>query len=68
VVPVCVWFVVCTRQQLAQADWPDPSSSLFNLRAASRLAQRWRVAGFGVPALAQSLALGPQSNQAARLR
>jgi len=48
VVPVCVWFVVCTRQQLAQADWPDPSSSLFNLRAASRLAQRWRVVVVGL--------------------
>jgi len=41
VVPVCVWFVVCMRQQLAQADWPDPGSFLFNLRAASRLATRW---------------------------
>lgn len=38
---VCVWLVVRTRQQLAQADWPGRSNFLFNLRAVSCLAQRW---------------------------
>jgi len=66
-VSVCVRFVVRKRQQQVQADWPTPAV-LFNLRAASRLAKRWRVVVFGLRAVTQGLAPGPLANRALRLR
>jgi len=39
-----------------------------NLRAASRLAKRWRVVGIGLRAATQGLAYGPVVNRALWLR